>query len=134
MMMSTEVSEIKKQYTVLIVDDEDEVRDMLRRILKLSSYRVLEAQNAQEAMEIAVREKPDVITMDIMMPDKDGITLCEEIKANPQTKHIPVVMVTVVGQRQRAMTAGADYFMNKFFTIDELVSVIDKLIADKQTA
>jgi DNA-binding response OmpR family regulator len=118
-------------HTILVVDDEDEVREMIRRILRLSSYNVIEARDGVEALEMALAHNPDLITLDIMMPRKDGIRLCEELKAHKDTKHIPVVVLTVAGNRKRVMDAGADHYMNKLFSIDEFVKVVDKLIGKR---
>ncbi len=113
---------------VLVVDDEDDVRDMIRRILRFSSYEVVEARDGSEAVEVALREKPDLITLDIMMPGKDGIRLCEELKQKAETKHIPIMILTVAGSRRRVLAAGADMYMNKLFSIDEFVSAVDLLV------
>ena len=120
-----------KTHTILVVDDEDEVREMIRRILRLSSYHVIEARDGIEALEMALAQRPDLITLDIMMPRKDGIRLCEELKAHKDTKHIPVVVLTAVGNRKKVMDAGADHYMNKLFSIDEFVKVVDRLIGKK---
>ncbi len=115
-------------YKILIVDDEDEVRDMLRRILRFSSYDVIEARDGHEGLKMAISEKPDLITVDVMMPGKDGLTLCEELKKHKDTCNIPVVVVTVTSNRKKALAAGADYFMNKLFSIDEFVGVVSNLL------
>ncbi|NUM79792.1 response regulator transcription factor [bacterium] len=119
---------ISKDYKVLVVDDEDEVREMIRRILRFSNYQVIEARDGDEGLQKAVDEKPDLITLDIMMPGKDGFRLCAELKQHAATKHIPVVVLTVAGSRKKAMNAGADYYMNKLFSIDEFVKVINHLV------
>jgi DNA-binding response OmpR family regulator len=121
---------MSKTHTILVVDDEDEVREMIRRILRLSSYNVIEARDGIEALEMALAHQPDLITLDIMMPRKDGIRLCEELKAHKDTKHIPVLVLTVAANRKKVMDAGADHFMNKLFAIDEFVEVVDRLIGN----
>ncbi len=115
----------------MIVDDEDEVREMIRRILRFSQFNVIEARDGFEGMDMALAHKPDLITLDIMMPGKDGIKLCEELKANPLTKHIPVLVLTVAGSRKKVMSAGADHYMNKLFSIDEFIKVIYSLLNKK---
>lgn len=104
------------------------MREMIRRILRFSNYQVIEARDGDEGLQKAVDEKPDLITLDIMMPGKDGFRLCAELKQHAATKHIPVVVLTVAGSRKKAMNAGADYYMNKLFSIDEFVKVINKLV------
>jgi DNA-binding response OmpR family regulator len=120
-----------KTHTIMIVDDEDEVREMIRRILRFSQFNVIEARDGFEGMDMALAQKPDLITLDIMMPGKDGIKLCEELKANPLTKHIPVLVLTVAGSRKKVMNAGADHYMNKLFSIDEFIKVIYSLLNKK---
>ncbi|MCB0833442.1 MAG: response regulator [Bacteroidetes bacterium] len=122
------------QPTILVVDDEDEVREMMRRILRFSAFNVLEAREADEGLALALKHKPDLITLDIMMPGRDGIRLCGELKSNELTKDIPVVVVTVAGSRTKAMEAGADYYMNKLFSIDEFVRVVRGLIKPRPAA
>jgi len=119
---------LSSKYKILVVDDEDEVREMLRRILRFSDFQVIEARDGQEAVDMAHSEKPDLITLDIMMPGKDGVRVCEELKQDEATRQIPILVVTVAGNRKRAMNAGADYYMNKLFSIDEFVGVVKNLI------
>src|SRR3989304_8890350 len=85
---------IKKK--ALIVDDEPNVRRLIRTILS-KDYTVLEAQNGAAAVDMARGQKPDIILMDIMMPEKDGYAACHDIKADQATRNIPVVMLTAVG-------------------------------------
>ena len=84
------------QKTVLVVDDEETVRRVVRKVLG-SDYAVLEAMDGEAAVDIAKRQKPDLILMDLMMPKMDGYTACSSIKADQATKVIPVVMLTGVG-------------------------------------
>ena len=67
------------------------------------------------------------LTLELHGPGKDGIKLCEELKQEPETKNIPVMILTVSGNRRRVMSAGADMYMNKLFSIDEFVSAVDRL-------
>src|SRR5512134_462467 len=80
---------------VLIVDDEPTVRHLVRRILG-HDYTVLEAENGVEAVGAAKNIKPDVILMDTMMPEMDGLSACYAIKQDESTRHIPVVMLTAI--------------------------------------
>ena len=118
----------------MVVDDEDEVREMIRRILRFSQFNVIEARDGFEGMEMALSHKPDLITLDIMMPGKDGIKLCEELKSNPLTKDIPVIVLTVAGSRKKVMSAGADHYMNKLFSIDEFIKVINTLLQKRSAS
>jgi threonine synthase len=80
---------------VAIVDDTPDARRLIRRILQSQgNYTLLEATNGQEAIELAQKELPDLIILDLMMPEVDGFTVLDALKANPQTSPIPVIVVT----------------------------------------
>ncbi len=80
---------------ILIVDDEPDIVDILTILLKKKGYEVSAAYSAKQCFEILENRRPDIILLDIMMPDMDGVEICNEIKSNSETKDIPVVMVTV---------------------------------------
>jgi len=81
---------------VLIVDDEPNVRRLSHMILS-KKFDVFEAENGIQAIEMAKAQKPDIILMDMMMPKMDGLTACHAIRNDPETKSIPVIMVTAIG-------------------------------------
>ena len=115
---------------VLVVDDEENVRHLLRSMLG-NKYTVLEAKDGEVAIDIARSQRPDIILMDIMMPNIDGYTACYTIKQDPATKTIPVVMVTAVGQelnKKLANEMGASGYVTKPFTSQELLDTIDQFL------
>jgi two-component system, OmpR family, alkaline phosphatase synthesis response regulator PhoP len=83
---------------ILVVDDEPDIVEMIKMALESASYRVLTAFNGNECLEKAKKEKPDAIVLDIMMPEKDGFVTCKELKGDPQTQEIPVLILTAVGE------------------------------------
>lgn len=85
---------------ILVVDDEPDVRDILRKKLQERGYLVSTAADGVEGMQIATQELPDLILLDVMMPNKDGFSMLKELKANEQTQKITVVMATAKGQLQ----------------------------------
>ncbi len=103
---------------ILVVDDEERVREMLGFRLKLFGYEVLEASNGEEALEVATREKPDLVLLDIMMPGMDGFQVCSRLKRNEETKDIPVVILTAKADAKdvtRAVNSGAaDYVVKPY--------------------
>ena len=115
---------------ILVVDDEENIRHLLRSMLG-NKYIVLEAKDGEIAIDIARRNKPDLILMDIMMPKMDGYTACYTIKQDPATKTIPVVMVTAVGQelnKKLAKEMGADGYITKPFSLLELLNTVELLV------
>jgi len=116
--------------TVLIADDEESIRRVVVRMLG-NEYVVLEATNGVEAVDIANEHKPDLILLDIMMPKMDGYLACSKIKADQATKHIPVVMLTAVGQelnKKLAHKMGAEGYITKPFTQQQLLDAIYRFV------
>ena len=113
---------------VLVADDDDKVRWLMKLNLTRAGYDVLLARDGKEAYDLAELEHPDVAILDVMMPEMDGVTLCQELKANlPATK---VMMLTVKGTEddmQRARDAGADLYMLKPYSLAELLKAIQTL-------
>jgi|OM-RGC.v1.002358020 two-component system cell cycle response regulator len=101
---------------ILVVDDIETNRRLLEARLTAEYFDVLMAQDGPTCLDLARCEKPDVILLDIMMPGMDGFETCRRLKADPETRHIPVVMVTALDQRSdriRGLEAGADEFLTK---------------------
>src|SRR5690606_39254132 len=118
---------IRRQNTkpkLLIVDDEPEIREIVREVLQ-EHFEVIEASNGKEAVELAQRILPDMIMMDVMMPEMDGIAATESIRGMFATRHIPILMVTAANTKDyriRAFDFGADQFIGKPFDFEELTS------------
>jgi DNA-binding response OmpR family regulator len=108
---------------ILVVDDEPEVRNLLREVLKADGYEILTAGDGKEALQITLKEKPDLITLDIRMPKLDGLTLCKALRVNEETRNIPIIMLTAYNTREHleaCMAAGADDFLAKPLSMDEI--------------
>lgn len=115
---------------ILIADDEPNIRSVVARMLD-KDYVVLEATNGEEAVDIAGRERPDIILMDLMMPQMDGYTACSLIKADQATKMIPIIILTAIdheSNRKFAMEMGADAYITKPFTPQVLADAIGPLL------
>jgi two-component system alkaline phosphatase synthesis response regulator PhoP len=112
---------------VLIADDEPGVRQLVRRILSRDSI-VVEAQNGEEAVNVARTEKPDIVLMDMMMPGMDGLTACYAIKKEEATRRIPVVMLTAItyelNKKLSEDVMGADGYITKPFSPQELLRTV----------
>jgi|GEM_PF-241671 len=106
---------------ILVVDDEAPIRGALREFLGGTGYRVVEASNGEEALVLAEREGPDLILLDIRMPELDGVAACTRLKGSEKTHSIPVIVATAYGDAlAEALEAGADDFVNKPFQLEEI--------------
>lgn len=113
--------------TILVVDDDPTVRDILTRQLARAGYEVLPASNGEDALEIARRFRPAAITLDVMIPGRDGWSVLGDLKADPETRDIPVVMITMVDDRERAYTLGAAEYLNKPIDRGALLEIMGRL-------
>ncbi len=116
---------------ILIVDDEPSVRAMVHASIRVrgTGYRVLEAGNAAEAVAQARQHVPDLVLLDVALPDHDGFWVCRTLKSSPETAHIAVVMLTAMSlpsDRDRAAEAGADGYVVKPFSPRALLDEIDR--------
>lgn len=122
--------------TVLIVDDEPFVRQALGALLAGEQYAVEYAGGGTEALaKIAAGTQPDILLLDLMMPDLDGHEVCRRLKADPQTAHIPIIMVTAVGDKRtlaESLCAGADDFISKPATRTELLARVRSMLRLKR--
>ena len=116
---------------ILVVDDEPSVRAMVLASIRVRAtrYRVIEAGSATAAVEQAQRHRPDLVLLDVALPDHDGFWVCHELKRNPLTAGIPVLMLTAMSQasdRARAVEAGADGYIVKPFSPRALLEQLDR--------
>ena len=120
--------------TILAVDDNDAIRYSLSRALRGGGYRVIEARNGTETLALA-HEDPDLITLDVHLPDMDGFEVCRRLKANPQTAHIPVLhisaTVTDTENRVRGLEA-ADGYLSEPVSREELLATVGSLLRLKR--
>ena len=125
---------LDKRKVVLIVEDEREIQLFLNELLK-EKYKIYIANNGLEAMEIMKSEIPDIIVSDVMMPKMDGIELCEKVKTDNRTCHIPVIMLTAknsVLQRIEGLESGANSYIPKPFHPDHLLVRVQKLLEERE--
>ncbi len=115
--------------TVLIIDDDGAARDVLARTLTREGFRVLTADNGEEGLRLARESAPDVITLDILMPGQDGWAVLRGLKADPELCDVPVVMVTMVDERARALQLGAAEYLVKPVERERLLGVLRRQLA-----
>ena len=117
---------------ILLAEDEDAVRTLVRETIRDDSrYRLLEARNGKEALEIARREKPDLILLDIIMPIYDGFEVCRQVKSDPVTKETTIIMLTALTQesdREMAKSMGADGYLTKPFSPTSLIQKVEEAL------
>ena len=114
--------------SLLIIDDHDDIRENIAEILSLAGYKTFTAENGKRGVETAMREKPDLIVCDIMMPELDGYGVLHLLKKNPDTENIPFIFLTAKTERtdfRKGMEMGADDFITKPFDDIELLNAIE---------
>lgn len=115
---------------VLIVDDEADVVELLGYRLKRMGCEVLKAYDGEEGLEISQKESPDLILLDIKLPKLDGLEVCTQLKANPQTQHIPIVLISASSEQiEKVKQDGkADGFLKKPFEPEDLFKMIEPFV------
>ncbi len=114
---------------ILVVDDDANIRELLRQELTAQGYHVAQAANGLEAIEQVKRQRPDLIVMDVMMPQMGGIDAAAVLKSNPDTMEIPIIILSILEDREQGFKVGIDRYLNKPIDTDGLLSEIDALLA-----
>lgn len=113
---------------ILIVDDEPHILRSLGFVLKKAGYDILEARSGQAALELIEEQRPDLVFLDIMMPEVDGYEVCRKIKSSAELSSTYVIMLTAKGQendRQKGLASGADEYMTKPFSPTRAVARVE---------
>ena len=117
--------------SVLIADDDEFIRRLVVTTLEdVSGVRLVEARDGREAIDVASRERPALILLDVAMPSMDGIEACRRLRSSPETSATPIVMLTAhaaEGDETRALEAGADRYLTKPFSPLDLLRIVDEL-------
>jgi len=109
---------------ILVIEDEPEIADLVKRGLVLKGFDVEVAHTGNQGLEIALSSFPDLVVLDLMLPDADGIDICRELRASGDMGIIILTARTVVGERVRGLDAGADDYLPKPFAFEELLARI----------
>jgi two-component system alkaline phosphatase synthesis response regulator PhoP len=116
---------------VLVVEDEPRILAIVRKRLEVAGHQVITAMDGIEALQVARREKPDLIVLDLMLPKKDGYDVCVELKADPAYSPIPILMLTARTQDREinnGIACGADGYMMKPFDSKQFVARVAELL------
>jgi DNA-binding response OmpR family regulator len=112
---------------ILVCDDDDHIRNIMEFSLESEGFKVLVGTDGEQALRMVMGDQPDLVILDVMMPGSDGISVCRELKQNPSTKHIPVLLLTAKSgksDREAGLAAGADDYITKPFSPQRLVEKV----------
>jgi two-component system, cell cycle response regulator DivK len=122
---------MSEEKTVLHVEDNFDNRLLVRRLLQAYGYKVIEAENANAARKLLMNSTPNLILMDINMPDVDGYTLTYELKSMPHLVSVPIVAITanvMKGDRERTLSAGCDGYIEKPIDVDKFIEQVERFL------
>jgi len=117
---------------ILVVDDDRRVVELLSIALTAYGFRVLQAGDGDEALRVALRERPDLVVLDVRLPRKSGFEVCEALRQDPEDPHVPIIMVSAAAEtesRLQGLSRGADDYVAKPFSPKELIARIKRLLA-----
>ena len=129
-MMTGDLHLVRMQ-RVLIVEDEVDIADLIRFNLERAGYEVFKAHDGIAGTQVAIRERPDLVVLDLMLPGRDGYSVFRELRRDSRTSHIPVIMLTARAQtedRIQGLEAGADDYLTKPFSPKELVLRVNAIL------
>jgi two-component system, cell cycle response regulator DivK len=121
----------KTQATVMLVEDTEDNRQMMKRLLELSGYRVVEALNGRQAVEVAQAEHPELILMDLSLPFVDGLAATREIRSLPEFRKVPIIAVSAHDTsdfHSEALEAGCNVYVTKPIDYPELEELVQRLL------
>jgi CRP/FNR family cyclic AMP-dependent transcriptional regulator len=117
--------------SILYIDENADIRNNIFEILELLNYKVITAESGKAGLEIALKENPDLILSDIVMPEVDGYAVLHALKNNPVTANIPFIFITGKAEKsdlKKGLDAGADDYITKPFTVYKLIHAIESVL------
>lgn len=114
---------------ILVIDDDRDLARVLSYAFEAQGHRVISTQNGREAIELAVKHRPDMITLDLLMPEVDGYTVIKTLRSRQETRHIPIVCVSMETDPGGALSHGADFYLEKPVDIEKLREVAGQVFA-----
>jgi two-component system, OmpR family, phosphate regulon response regulator PhoB len=125
------------QKTVMIIEDEEDAAELFAEMMRISGYRVVKTSKSAPAIEMMTAEKPDVILLDIMMPEISGLDIMRQMRTDPMLANIPVVVVTAKGMPadiKNGMEAGASTYLTKPVGFLDLKEAVERVLGSKTTS
>ncbi|MGR3176616.1 MAG: response regulator [Candidatus Anammoxibacter sp.] len=121
--------------TILVIEDNEKNRKLIKVVLKAKGYKIIEAEDAETAMDQLKKDIPDLILMDIGLPGMDGFELTRLIKRDKTTKDVPIIAVTahaMKGEKEKTLEAGCDDYVSKPIDINEFQKTVARVLNDKK--
>lgn len=119
---------------ILVVDRDPHIRELEAHFLDKAGFSVIFAQDGEDALAQARRTLPDIVVTEILVPGLDGLTLCRQLKEDPRTRPIAVLVFSILAVAKRAREAGADAFLRKPLADRALIDTVQRLLAERQGA
>ncbi|MCA9900574.1 MAG: response regulator [Ardenticatenaceae bacterium] len=118
--------------SILLVDDEPNLRELLRHMLEIGGFEVIEAEDGFDALDKLAENTPDMMILDVMMPNLDGVSLCKQLRATARFATLPIVMLSGKTQYhavQEGLAAGANRYLCKPITVNELIQTVREVLS-----
>jgi two-component system cell cycle response regulator DivK len=119
---------------ILIIEDNEKNRKLVRDVLQVKGHKTIESETAEEGIKLALEKSPSLILMDIQLPGMDGITALKQLRANPQTKSIPVIAITASAMtynRQKMLAEGFDGYQSKPISVKDFLEELERVLASR---
>jgi two-component system, cell cycle response regulator DivK len=119
---------------ILIIEDNEKNRKLARDVLQVKGYKTIESETAEEGLKLALEKSPALVLMDIQLPGMDGITALKQLRANPQTKSIPVIAITasaMTNNRQAMLAEGFDGYQSKPISLKDFLGELERVLASQ---
>ena len=117
---------------ILIIEDNEKNRKLARDVLQVKGYKTIESETAEDGLKLALDKSPALVLMDIQLPGMDGITALKQLRANPQTKSIPVIAITasaMTNNRQAMLAEGFDGYQSKPISVKDFLGELERVLA-----
>ena len=117
---------------ILIIEDNEKNRKLARDVLQIKGYKTIESETAEDGLKLALDKSPALVLMDIQLPGMDGITALKQLRANPQTKSVPVIAITasaMTNNRQAMLAEGFDGYQSKPISVKDFLGELERVLA-----